>query len=240
MRIPLPTKFFSVGSPLVPVTCGGFTFVVTNAFYTQFGLPKAWVALVLSGLLGLVVAVQQKKDRLWHRAIIFPFNVLLIWGLAIGTNTTLDAVTGHGATQQDKALPPSQPAQRRFLDPYFPRHGGAIFKSCTARPTGESSLVHCTILVVNKDGFGDALRVNSIVDVVHRYSGEETSPNLLPNGAPFTLRGRDATVSVTHEYAVRVSDANEGKLTDIARADGIDEGTGMPFTLNAGQVTQLR
>src|SRR5215475_3888300 len=68
-------------------------------------------------------------------------------------------------------------------------HGVAIAKSCLG-PGGTpiatvGQTVTCTIQVSNNDSCGDAIQINSIVDVVHHTAGDTSTGNLL--AAPVTL-----------------------------------------------------
>src|SRR2546426_7654909 len=74
------------------------------------------------------------------------------------------------------------------------RHGGQITKDCrdprglkTPRP-GET--VTCQITVTNADTFGDALRIDRIVDTIQRGAGPQVDTIPLPLNLPAALRGR--------------------------------------------------
>src|SRR5256885_17236766 len=84
------------------------------------------------------------------------------------------------------ALPSAARAQQR--------HGGQITKDCrdprglkTPRP-GET--VTCQITVTNADTFGDALRLDRIVDTIQRGAGPPGRPLPLPLDFPAALRRR--------------------------------------------------
>src|SRR5881296_4559841 len=74
------------------------------------------------------------------------------------------------------------------------RHGGQIMKDCrdprglkSPRP-GEQ--VTCQITVTNADTFGDALRIDRIVDTIQRAAGPLVNTIPLPLNLPADLRGR--------------------------------------------------
>ena len=73
------------------------------------------------------------------------------------------------------------------------RHGGQITKDCrdprglkSPRP-GEQ--VTCQISVTNADTFGDALRIDRIVDTIQRAAGPQVNTIPLPLNLPPDLRG---------------------------------------------------
>ena len=128
------------------------------------------------------------------------------------------ALTGGG----DRA----QAQQQQF-------HGASIQKVC-AGPNGnaavprarEGDTVTCTIRVTNIDDFGDALTINSIVDVVHHRSGDVSTGNLL--AAPVVLAAKGDSVERLHTYVVAVADNDP--LFDDATTNGTDPVVGS-FTL---------
>ena len=129
-------------------------------------------------------------------------------------------------------------------------HGAGILKtplfgtqpgmgSATGK-TGE--VVTALITVINFDDFSDSLLLTNLVDVIHHFNGDETSPNLLGAGRQVTLRinGVDQVftlptngvtlplfgdfVSVVHQYVARAGDETlpNGLLLDDARVGGTD------------------
>src|SRR5437773_4553427 len=73
------------------------------------------------------------------------------------------------------------------------RHGGQITKDCRD-PRGLKSpqpgeQVTCQISVTNADTFGDALRIDRIVDTIQRAAGSQVNTIPLPLNLPPDLRG---------------------------------------------------
>src|SRR5436305_7610833 len=83
------------------------------------------------------------------------------------------------------ALPSAARAQQR--------HGGQITKDCRD-PRGlkaprPGELVTCQITVTNVDTFGDALRIDRVVDTIQKASGAQVNTIALPLNLPPDLRG---------------------------------------------------
>ena len=109
-------------------------------------------------------------------------------------------------------------------------HGGTILKACTPKVLAGGQAT-CTIRVVNADGFGHALQVNSIVDTVNHLAGPVATPNLL--AAPVVLTAAGDGTDVNHTFTV--TNPDNDPLSDLAVATGTDLGTGLAFTLTVGR-----
>lgn len=132
-------------------------------------------------------------------------------------------------------------------------HGAAIYKTPvgpdgTARAQiGET--ITASITVQNMDEFNDSLRLTTIYDIEHHFSGDVTSPNLLTPGRTVmffrdfvmsvevlttnevTLTNQFDSVTLTHTYTVMAGDDQfaDRLLKDDAVCEGIDNRDG-PLT----------
>src|SRR5262249_2277740 len=94
-------------------------------------------------------------------------------------------------------------------------HGVGTNKNCLG-PRGDAFVLRGetitnTISVANFDTCGDAIRVDSIIDVVHHSAGDVTSPNLL--ASPVTLPALGNSTQVSFSDTVQQTDMF-GALTD--------------------------
>lgn len=77
--------YLNAKSMVTPGVAGGLITLISNTFATQFNFPPKWTALILSALLGLLV-VCILTAPLWEKGILWLFNALIIFSMAIGTN----------------------------------------------------------------------------------------------------------------------------------------------------------
>jgi len=122
------------------------------------------------------------------------------------------------------ALPMAAPVMAQVV------HGISIVKGVEG-PSG-TDVAHvgetatATIIVTNADTAGHAIRIDSIVNVVHHTSGDVSSGELLV--APVTLPALGNSVTVTHSYTVKSDDVSP--LVDTASTAGVDLGTMLAVT----------
>lgn len=86
----MPTEineFLNQKSMLTPGAAGGSTLLITNTLGSTFGLPLGYVALLISGLFGLLVAALTAGVPVWQRGVFFVLNTLIIFCVAMGTNS---------------------------------------------------------------------------------------------------------------------------------------------------------
>ena len=82
--------FLNSKSMLTPGIAGAVTMLITNTLDQQFELPRPWVGLVLSFLLGSLVFSDMSTVR-WQRPILYIFNSLIIFAMAMGANQAGEA-----------------------------------------------------------------------------------------------------------------------------------------------------
>jgi hypothetical protein len=89
-------EFLNPSSMLTPGLAGGMTMGITNSLAVQFALlppGPAYVGLGLSFLFGLLVWANQDVSRL-KRCVLYVLNSLVIFVVAVGSNTMGGAVSG--------------------------------------------------------------------------------------------------------------------------------------------------
>jgi len=82
-------EFLNPNSMLTPGVAGAVTMAITNTFAAQFKLIEPWpaaVALTVSFLLGLLV-MAAKAMPYWQRFIYYVLNSLIVFTVAVGSNT---------------------------------------------------------------------------------------------------------------------------------------------------------
>jgi hypothetical protein len=77
--------YLNAKSMVTPGVAGGLVMLISNTCASQFNLAPRWTALVLSGLLGLLV-VCILTAPLWQKGLLWVFNALIIFSMAMGTN----------------------------------------------------------------------------------------------------------------------------------------------------------
>jgi hypothetical protein len=87
--------FLNAKSMVTPGVAGGLVMLISNTCAAQFDLTPKWTALVLSALLGLLV-VCILVAPIWQKGLLWFFNALVIFSMAMGTNQA-------GATLQDQS-----------------------------------------------------------------------------------------------------------------------------------------
>jgi hypothetical protein len=116
-------EFLNPSSMLTPGLAGGMTMGITNVMAAQFSLippGTAWLGLGLSFLFGLLVWVNQDVSRL-KRLVFYVLNSLVIFVVAMGSNTVGGAVSGKAvaaaAAGLTDVLVPSAFAQSKAAPP---------------------------------------------------------------------------------------------------------------------------
>jgi hypothetical protein len=94
--------FANPRSMMTPGIAGAITMFVTNALGTQFDLPRNWVGLVISFLLGLVVFASSVAG-IGERLALYVVNSLIIFATAFGTNSVGTQLTTNNAASQTLA-----------------------------------------------------------------------------------------------------------------------------------------
>jgi len=94
-------SFLTPEAMLTPGVAGALTMMITNALGVSFATPRAWTALLLSFLFGLLVLVAN-KDFL-TKGVFYVLNSLVIFCVANGAN-------GVGAASRNAALNLAGPA----------------------------------------------------------------------------------------------------------------------------------
>jgi hypothetical protein len=113
----MPTEFLNSKSMLTPGVAGAMVMLMANALGAQFFLPLRWTALLLAFIVGTIVFAD-KRARLWQRAILYLLNSLLIFSIAVGSNSVSRAVS-H---EDEHGLRPGTYDQSFFKD-WFPQAG---------------------------------------------------------------------------------------------------------------------
>ena len=80
-------QFLNAKSMATPGIAGAVAMLITNTLVQQFDLPGKWIALGLSFLLGTLV-FGDKTAALWQRGLLYLLNSLIIFAMAMGTNST--------------------------------------------------------------------------------------------------------------------------------------------------------
>ena len=99
-------EFLNPSSMLTPGLAGGMTMGITNSLAGQFALlppGPAYVGLGLSFLFGLLVWVNQDVSRL-KRFVLYVLNSLVIFVVAVGSNTMGGAASGPAAASLASSL----------------------------------------------------------------------------------------------------------------------------------------
>lgn len=104
--------YLNAKAMVTPGVAGGLVMLISNTCASQFDLAPKWTALVLSGLLGLLV-VCILGAPLWQKGLLWVFNSLIIFSMAMGTNQA-------AVTLQEK------PASK---------HMGPIYSTSTPEPS---------------------------------------------------------------------------------------------------------
>lgn len=88
--------FLNSKSMVTPAAAGAVAMLITNTLNSQFELPQRWVGLALSFVLGLVV-FRDPDTSGWRRAVLYVVNSLVIFAMAMGTNSAGQGIQGSGS-----------------------------------------------------------------------------------------------------------------------------------------------
>jgi uncharacterized membrane protein YkvI len=107
----MPSQFLNSKSMLTPGIAGAMVMLIANALGQQFELPVRWAALLLAFLVGTIVFADKRTPG-WQRAVLYFLNSLLIFSIAVGSNTV-----GRTVTRNDEhGLRPGTGASSFFQD----------------------------------------------------------------------------------------------------------------------------
>ena len=106
--------FLNAKSMVTPGVAGGLVMLISNTCANNFALAPKWTALALSGLLALLV-VCILAAPLWQKGLLWLFNALVIFSMAMGTNQA-GASLNQPETQQARGPYPT-PAATPVITP---------------------------------------------------------------------------------------------------------------------------
>jgi hypothetical protein len=123
---PSLSEFLTPEAMFTPGVAGAFTMMITNALGTNFQTPRAWTALLLSFVFGLLVLVSDKRRLI--KGVFYVLNSLVIFCVASGTNGigvaqreavrasfTISVVGPAFAQAKEEATPPDDKASSQQL-----------------------------------------------------------------------------------------------------------------------------
>jgi hypothetical protein len=105
-------EFLHAKSMVTPGVAGLIAMLITNALHTQFSIPAAWAALVISFMIG-ALTLADTTTKLPVRLLLYLINSLVIFSIAVGTNTA-----GTATTQAPEGMFPVD-GQRPFFAEWF-------------------------------------------------------------------------------------------------------------------------
>jgi hypothetical protein len=130
-------EFLNQKSMLTPGMAGGFSMAIANTVAGQFDLDEPWpaaVALALACLFGLL-AVAAEPAAAWLRVVYFVLNSLVIFTVAVGSNTL-------GQVQVTSRAAPAGGSIREATERLA---GHVVSPPAHAQTTPESSLTWCCL-----------------------------------------------------------------------------------------------
>ncbi len=94
-------EFLNTKSNLTPGILGGLCMLLSNTIIRAFSIQSLapYVVLVLSFLLGTTVFTD-KKITFFQKCSFYVLNSLIVFSVALGTNTLGDEVVGDGSQEQ--------------------------------------------------------------------------------------------------------------------------------------------
>src|SRR3954470_16405638 len=111
----MPNEFLNSKSMLTPGVAGAMVMLIANSLGQQFDLPLRWTAIVLAFVMGTIVFAD-KTAPAWQRAILYLLNSLLIFSIAVGSNTIGKAVNAG----DEQGLRPGARTDSFFQDWFTP------------------------------------------------------------------------------------------------------------------------
>lgn len=100
-----PDEFLNPKSMVTPGIAGGITMLIANSVATQFEIPQKYIALAISALFSILVIKNSKLPRV-EGAVYFILNSLLIFSVAVGTNSLGSATANAADTEAKRFAPP--------------------------------------------------------------------------------------------------------------------------------------
>lgn len=103
-------EFLNPSSMMTPGVAGAVTMTVANTVTLQFGLTEPWpatVALIVSFLFGLLVLTAEAMPA-WRKLAYYVANSLIIFTVAVGTNTLGGTVYGSAPEEKRAQAPLAQ------------------------------------------------------------------------------------------------------------------------------------
>ncbi len=99
----LPADFLNPTGSFTPAAAGAIVLLISNALGMVFKVPRAWTALILSGVIGAVI-VAKFPASIAARIGYWVVNSLTIFAVAVGSNglvvggSTLSQTVGGPST----------------------------------------------------------------------------------------------------------------------------------------------
>jgi hypothetical protein len=112
----MPSQFLNSKSMLTPGVAGAMVMLIANSLGQQFDMPLRWTAIALAFVMGTIVFAD-KTAPAWQRAVLYLLNSLLIFSIAVGSNTVGKSVTAD----DEQGLRPG--ATDSFFQEWFPTEG---------------------------------------------------------------------------------------------------------------------
>lgn len=97
-----PADFLSPTGSITPAVAGVVVVLIANTLGVVFKVPRAWTALILSGILGALI-VAKFQASLVKRAGYWVVNSLTIFAVAMGSNGIVVGGGGPPLTQSPAA-----------------------------------------------------------------------------------------------------------------------------------------
>lgn len=95
--------FLNPKSMLTPGVAGGFTMMIANTLWFQFGFPQKWSALLISFMFGLIVFVVKDVPR-WQQVTYYLLNSLIVFSMSVGTNSIGSVAATPGSNNISKPI----------------------------------------------------------------------------------------------------------------------------------------
>lgn len=116
--------FLKSRGPLSALVAGAMVTSVTGALIKYFPLPGALTAIALSFLVGSLFLFDREVRRLPVRGVLFVFNSLTIFSVAVGLNTTgqetfQPTTKTYPMMLEDDAPEPRAPPEGGFFRDWF-------------------------------------------------------------------------------------------------------------------------
>jgi hypothetical protein len=106
MDIEMNEDFLNPKSMSTPGFAGAITMLITNTISFQFGLSDRWpafIGLIISFLFGTLVMAKGSLSG-WERAVYYVLNSVIIFAVAVGTNTIPSGHQGMNDFSRDNRM----------------------------------------------------------------------------------------------------------------------------------------